>query len=119
MTSHAGCGKLKLRGRTTTPKQKRRVLDVTKRVALDVGTAWGGTPSRGEETEALLKASTHGFDKVLEDRESDETVYLVEGELLGDTELDTTDSETLKASLEKAGYTVVDLYKYLEAPHSF
>ena len=70
--------------------------------------------SRGEEYEALLKLATLGFDKVLEDCESDERVYCVEGEYLVGVELDHSTTDSLESSLQEAGYRVVDVFKYLE-----
>jgi hypothetical protein len=101
-------------GTTSSYYEARRRRGSVKRVALQVG-CYGRYEDRKVELQAVLEASTLGFDKVLENYTTDETVWLVEKELLEvGTKVDHTDENSVRKSLEYAGYEVVDLLEYLE-----
>jgi hypothetical protein len=89
-----------------------------KRLALSVGLYFGDEePTRAQEYQAVQVAGGHGYNLCLEDRYSDEQVFLVQEEYLDPTTLDHTTPDSLEASLKAQGYEVVDLFTWVESQH--
>lgn len=79
------------------------------KVALEAGMFDIGV-KREEEYEALLHAGLWGFKKAVGHRSSDEEIFVLSTPV--PEGLDTTDYDTLKASLEEQGYKILPLLEW-------
>jgi hypothetical protein len=87
-----------------------------KKLAIGVG-MYSVDVTRDKETELILLAGKHGFNKVLSDKYSDEQIYLVKENNFNIFSFDNSTPETLELSLKRNDYEIIDIFEWSKNKH--